>query len=287
MAGALLKKRGLADGPSQRRPAKKQKRPPQYNSDDDDLDNAIVDDVASLSDSDHADSDSDAHVNTVAPPVKSLPRKQPTRKPQASDSGEDDDDEEDDHGTSDDQDDDDQDADESAEAGPKRQKSKRNDPSAFSTSLQKILSTGLSNAKKHDAILSRSVDAQKASRDIVDAGLEAKARKLLRDKKLLAQEKGRVKDVMMGGADEDTSTGEILQTERRLRKTAHKGVIMWFRAVREAQEKAHEAEGRARGEGFVGTARRKEKVQEMTKEAFLDTLARGGGKLRKGGLEEA
>ncbi|KAI1263716.1 Rrp15p-domain-containing protein [Xylariaceae sp. FL1019] len=286
MGGALLKKRSHEDGPSQRRPAKKQKKPSQYNSDEDDLDNAIVDDVASLSDSDHAsDSDSDRDASTVAPPVKPLPRKKPTRKPQASDSGEEDDEDEeseDDDGASDDPG-----ADESAGAGPSRLKSKRNDPSAFSTSLQKILSTGLSNAKKHDAILSRSVDAQKASREIVDAGLEAKARKLLRDKKLVAQEKERVKDVMMGGVGEDTSTGEILQTERRLRKTAHKGVIVWFRAVREAQEKAHEAEGRARGEGIVGATRRREKVQEMTKEAFLDTLARGGGNLKKGGLEEA
>ncbi|KAK5630915.1 hypothetical protein RRF57_006630 [Xylaria bambusicola] len=171
--------------------------------------------------------------------------------------------------------------------GSKRTKSKRNDPNAFATSLQKILSTKLSNSKKSDAILSRSVDAQKASREIVDKALEAKARKLLRDQKLLAQEKGRIKDVMTGDNSEETSTGEIIQTERRLRKTAHRGVIMLFRAVREAQERATEAERDAKKEGIIGSQARQEKVNEMSRQGFLDLIAGAGGKLNKNGIEEA
>lgn len=108
-----------------------------------------------------------------------------------------------------------------------------------------------------------------------------------RDQKLLALEKGRVKDVLTGDNSEETSTGEIMQTERRLRKTAHRGVIMLFRAVREAQERATEAEKDARKEGIIGVQQRQEKVNEMSRQGFLDLIAGGGGKRKKGGLEEA
>lgn len=103
----------------------------------------------------------------------------------------------------------------------------------------------------------------------------------------MAQEKGRVKDVLTGDNNEETSTGEIIQTERRLRKTAHRGVIMLFRAVREAQERANEADRDARKEGIIGSQQRKEKVNEMSRQGFLDLIAGGGGKLKQGGLEEA
>lgn len=92
----------------------------------------------------------------------------------------------------------------------------------------------------------------------------------------------------MGGNDEETSTGDIMQTERRLRKTAHRGVIMLFRAVREAQERATEADRDARKEGIIGSKQRQEKVNEMSRQGFLELIAGGGGKSKKsGGAEEA
>lgn len=103
----------------------------------------------------------------------------------------------------------------------------------------------------------------------------------------MAQEKGRVKDVLTGDNSEETSTGEIMQTERRLRKTAHRGVIMLFRAVREAQERATEAERDAKKEGIIGSQQRQEKVNEMSRQGFLDLIAGAGGKLKKSGIEEA
>ncbi|KAI0407398.1 Rrp15p-domain-containing protein [Xylaria palmicola] len=274
------------------RPKKKQRKVPQYHSDsDDDLDNALVDDIASLSGSGAgSDEDSDADRPAFTPAAR---KKKPAkaRKNATADAAEPGSDGESDGAgaASDDDEDDDSINSETeiANAGSKRTKSKRNDPDAFATSLQKILSTKLSNSKKSDAILSRSVEAQKASREIVDATLEAKARKLLRDQKLVALEKGRVRDIVTGDNVEGTSTGEIMQTERRLRKTAHRGVIMLFRAVREAQERAVEAEKGARKEGIIGTQQRQEKVNEMSRQGFLDLIAGAGGKLKKGGLEEA
>ncbi|KAI0201147.1 Rrp15p-domain-containing protein [Astrocystis sublimbata] len=299
MAGKPVKKRSHADSAAaamgkQQRPKKKQRKGPAYHSDSDneDLENALVHD---LSGSDvHSDSDSDT------PAYK--PVKKPAKKTKNPATGsnmtrintEDDGFDSDDHSNSDGEDgvgeDDDflnSDGEMSNSGASKRAKSKRNDPDAFATSLQKILSTKLSNSKKPDAILSRSVDAQKASRQIVDATLESKARKLLRDQKLVALEKGRVKDVLAGDANEETSTGEIMATERRLRKTAHRGVIMLFRAVREAQERATEAEKGARKDGIIGHQARQEKVNEMSRQGFLDLIAGAGGKLMKGGLEDA
>ncbi|RYC65681.1 hypothetical protein CHU98_g502 [Xylaria longipes] len=287
MAGPPAKKRSHADSAGAgklQRPKKKQKKVPQYHSDsDEDLDNALVDDIASLSGSE-IDSDSDTGTAVFKPTTRN---KEPEKTKNAKkNTGHDEPDSQED-GAESDQDEDNEDEDEFTNSegeisniGSKRTRSKRNDPDAFATSLQKILSTS-------DAILSRSVDAQKASREIVDATLEAKARKLLRDQKLLALEKGRVKDVLTGDNSEGTSTGEIMQTERRLRKTAHRGVIMLFRAVREAQERATEAEKDARKDGIIGVQQRQEKVNEMSRQGFLDLIAGGGGKLKKGGREEA
>jgi hypothetical protein len=119
-------------------------------------------------------------------------------------------------------------------------------------------------------------------------------------------EKGRVRDVLVAssgsaklniltgevemeeaeGKDGET-TGQILATERRLRKVAQRGVVKLFNAVRAAQVKAGEAERAARNEGVVGVKRREEKVTEMSRKGFLDLIASGGGKLKKGALEEA
>ncbi|KAJ8127069.1 hypothetical protein O1611_g6568 [Lasiodiplodia mahajangana] len=301
MPGASAKKRSHADSAAVgklQRPQKKQKKVPHYYSDsDEDLDNALVDDIASLSGSE-IDSESDVEIPAFTPARKTqgptkTKRKNTTKNARSSARDESDSHEDGAGAESDDdidEEDDDEFAhseDESSNIGSKRPKSKRNDPNAFATSLQKILSTKLSNSKKSDAILSRSIDAQKASREIVDATLEAKARKLLRDQKLLALEKGRVKDVLTGDNSEGISTGEIMQTERRLRKTAHRGVVMLFRAVREAQERATEADRDARKEGIIGSQQRQEKVNEMSRQGFLDLIAGAGGKLKKGGLEEA
>lgn len=70
---------------------------------------------------------------------------------------------------------------------------------------------------------------------------------------------------------------QILEQERRLRKTAQRGVVKLFNAVRAAQVKGEEAAREARVKGLVGAKRREERVGEMGKQAFLDLVA-GGGK---------
>lgn len=169
---------------------------------------------------------------------------------------------------------------------------KRNDPVAFASSLTKILSTKLSATKRADPVLSRSVAAQKASKDAIDSALEAKARRHIRAEKKAAFEKGRVKDVLVATkspvtGETEGSTAEILETERRLKKVAQRGVVKLFNAVRAAQVKAAGAEREMRRGGVVGAARKGERITEMSKKGFLDLIASGGGGLKKEGLEEA
>lgn len=288
----------------QHRPSKKQKRQQlqQYDSgsgsddqdqdfdavnlldSDDDIHNVTVDDAA---ESDNEDSSSS---EDEQPTVKKL--KQPSNPAKSKKSAAQADEEEDD--------DDDEDAEESdvdeydldSDNAGTRTKSKRNDPNAFATSISKILSTKLSSSKRSDPVLSRSAAAHEASKAAVDSALEAKARRHLRDQKKKALERGRVKDVLVASRDDATgevesSTAEILETERKLRKVAQRGVVKLFNAVRAAQVKATEAEKDARRDGVIGVNNRTERVNEMTKKGFLDLIASGGGGLKKGALEEA
>lgn len=183
----------------------------------------------------------------------------------------------------------------------KKRSSKRNDPEAFATSMSKILGTKLSSSRRADPVLARSAAAHEAGRAAADGALEAKARKKLRDARRVAMEKGRVRDVLVAtsatfGGNVNPVTGEVgeeatvaqrLETERRLRKVAQRGVVQLFNAFRTAQVKAAEAERGVRKEGVVGVDRKKEKVAEMSKKGFLDLIAAGGGGLKKGPMEEA
>jgi hypothetical protein len=100
----------------------------------------------------------------------------------------------------------------------------------------------------------------------------------------MASTKGGVAAGVVGG---EISTAQLLETERRLRKVAQRGVVKLFNAVRAAQVKAAEAERAARAEGVVGQGAREERVAEMSRKGFLDLIAQGGGKMKKGALEEA
>lgn len=154
---------------------------------------------------------------------------------------------------------------------------KRNDPAAFSTSMSKILGSKLAVSKRTDPVLARSATAALANSELANSRLEAKARQKLREDRKLELEKGRVKDVLLGtdaaggGVVGEGSVGEMVEQERRLRKTAQRGVVKLFNAVRAAQVKGEEA---AKIGGAPG--RKKERVTEMSKVGFLELIAGGG-----------
>ena len=90
-------------------------------------------------------------------------------------------------------------------------------------------------------------------------------------------DQGRIRDVLLGvTVDGKTGIGggtaeSVKEEERKLKKTAQRGVVKLFNAVRAAQVKAEEARG------LGGTRDRKEeRVGEMSKKGFLDMVASGG-----------
>ncbi|KAM0328809.1 hypothetical protein ACHAQA_005223 [Verticillium albo-atrum] len=270
-------------------------------SDSDDIHNAVADDGAasdaSLSSGDDAPS---------PPPKKKKPAKaqKPTRKAaaaaaeaeaaeekQASGSEADDNDSESGSG-SDSSEDSVSDTEGNLNATRRDTKSRRNDPTAFSTSISKILSTKLPTSRRADPVLARSAAAHENAKQAADASLEHKARRLVRLQKREAQEKGRVRDVLIATNNEKSgepaaSTGSVLEFERRQRKVAQRGVVKLFNAVRAAQVKATEAE-RAAKKGVVAHSQKVAKVTELSQKGFLDHLVAAGSGMKKAAhIEEA
>ncbi|CBY01493.1 hypothetical protein IAQ61_003320 [Plenodomus lingam] len=165
-----------------------------------------------------------------------------------------------------------------------RKVKKRNDPEAFATSISKILNTKLTTTKRSEPILARSKDAATANRELADSKLTEKARRQVVAERKAAQDKGRVKDVL-GLNDPIISTATTSAKEKELRRTAQKGVIKLFNAVRAAQVKGEQAEREAKEGGHVGMGTRETMVKEMSKQGFLDMIT--GGKAQKEGSMEA
>ena len=160
---------------------------------------------------------------------------------------------------------------------------KRNDPEAFANSISRILGTKLTSQKRSEPILSRSKSAQDTNRSLSDHKLTQKAhRQVLADKKA-AQEKDRIKDVL-GLGNSEVSTAEVTAKEKQLRRTAQKGVIKLFNAVRAAQVKGEQAEREARMKGVVGMSKREENVKEMSKQGFLEQITNSGLKKKEGSV---
>lgn len=155
----------------------------------------------------------------------------------------------------------------------RKQLKKRNDPSIFANSISKILDSKLTTAKRSDPVLSRSKEATEASKELAEDRLEAKARRKIRDDKKTALDKSREKDVL-GIRATGVTTTEVVELEQRLKKTAQRGVIKLFNAVRAAQVKGEEAAKETRN--AVGLDKRKDKINEMSKKGFLDLLVEGG-----------
>ncbi|KAL9060978.1 MAG: hypothetical protein Q9162_000422 [Coniocarpon cinnabarinum] len=159
---------------------------------------------------------------------------------------------------------------------PGRKKSKRHDPEVFANSIQRILSSKLTSSKRSDPMLSRSAAAQDAAKTLTEQKLDTAARRKMRADKKAEKEKGRDKDVL-GLNREDVSTVEVVELEKMLKRTAQKGVVKLFNAVRAAQMGGLEAEREAQSETrhVVGLDSRKKKADEKSKEGFLDMLSNG------------
>ncbi|KAH8702225.1 DUF1665 domain protein [Talaromyces proteolyticus] len=159
---------------------------------------------------------------------------------------------------------------------------KRHDPSVFSTSISKILSTKLSTSARADPVLSRSKTAAQASSELANERLDQRVRAKLRAEKKEEKERGRVRDVL---GIERGQAGDTAEEEKRLRKVAQRGVVKLFNAVRAAQVRGEEAAREEQKKGTIGMEERKKAANEVSKQSFLELInGKKGGSLN---IEEA
>lgn len=170
----------------------------------------------------------------------------------------------------------------STTGGKRRPIAKRNDPTAFSTSISKILSTKLPASARADPVLSRSRYAAQTSSEWENEKLDKQARAKMRAEKKEELDRGRVRDVM---GIERGLTGQAGEEEKRLRKTAQRGVVKLFNAVRAAQVRGEEAARDERKKGTVGMGEREKAVNEVSKQGFLELI--NGKKGKPLNIEEA
>jgi len=81
---------------------------------------------------------------------------------------------------------------------------------------------------------------------------------------------------VLGLNSEDVSTEQIMEREKGYKKTAQRGVVRMFNAIRAAQVLGEKAAKEAHAAGVVGIEQRQKKVNEMSKKGFLDLIASGG-----------
>ena len=179
-----------------------------------------------------------------------------------------------------DNDDDEQDSNPNLISIKKKSTTKRNDPTAFSSSITKILSTKLPQSARNDPLLTRSASAHSTSQSLNQSRLEARAKAHLRAQRKAELDRNRVTDVL---GLETGRAGEVAEEERRLRKIAQRGVVKLFNAVRAAQVRSEEALREEREKGTVGSKEREEKAKEMSKMGFLELI--GGKRERRKGVE--
>jgi hypothetical protein len=292
---AASKKRKVQDGMAGRiQPKKKFRKQTEYHSsteDEDESDNdASIFAPVNLLDSDEeqAEKVTKSKANKEKLSLSAPPKKSNKKKEIVEEDDEFEDDEPDVNASSGDEEEDNEDndfiADDDDEEGGLRLKtvSKRHDPTAFSTSISKILSTKLPTSARADPVLSRSKAAAQASSELANERLEQRARSKLRAEKKEEQERGRVRDVL---GIERGEAGETAEEEKRLRKIAQRGVVKLFNAVRAAQVRGEEAARAEQKKGTIGIEERKKAANEVSKQSFLELI--NGKKGKALNIEEA
>lgn len=288
MAPAVAKKRKVLGGMHGKtaRPSKKFRKQRDYHSssEDDDDDEPSEFQGVSLGDSDGEDENPQTKAKTLGQNQKATAEKKPKKQAEDEEDEEEDDsdgDESQESGSEASPDEDDASDDGHSVQSNKRAVPKRNDPSAFSTSISKILSTKLPTSARADPVLSRSKTAAQTSTDFADEKLDRQARAKLKAERKEELDRGRVRDVM---GIERGQAGPVTEEEKRLRKTAQRGVVKLFNAVRAAQVRGEEAVKQERKKGTVGIAEREKAANEVSRQGFLELISGKGKPLN---IEEA
>lgn len=111
-------------------------------------------------------------------------------------------------------------------------KKSKKDSQAFSKAITAILGSKVKAHDRQDPILVR---AKKAGKDIEASRLEAKAKRALAAEKKQSVDKDRIKTLYTG--DTADLQGQ-LEYEKKLKKTAQRGVVKLFNAIQASQKSA-------------------------------------------------
>lgn len=148
----------------------------------------------------------------------------------------------------------------------KPKKSKHDDGTeSFSSAVNAILGSHLKAHDRADPILFR--QKKKLLKQKEDEKLEQKARRLINAEKKLKNEKSRVKN-LLPSADAPDARAQ-LEYERKMKKTAQRGVIKLFNAILSSQDKSH---GEAGKDAHLIRSKKEQLANETSKEKFLDMV---------------
>lgn len=150
----------------------------------------------------------------------------------------------------------------------KHKKSKNEDTEKFSSAMNALLDTHLKAYDRKDPILIRS---KKELKKFDDDKLEQKAKRLLLNEKKKKLTANRVKDLL---PKDDLNARKILQHEKILKKTAQRGVIKLFNAILMTQTNTQSDLNNETG--YLGVNKKKELINEISKEKFLDLVQQAG-----------
>lgn len=136
---------------------------------------------------------------------------------------------------------------------------------SFSRAITAILGSKIKAHDVADPILIRN---KKPAKELEEKKLEAKAKRALAAEKKNSREKDHIKSVI---PEDETKLHAYLEHEKVLKKTAQKGVVKLFNAIRAAQKGTQDTLT-AHKKGKVVKALDKETANNMSKEQFLDLI---------------
>lgn len=136
---------------------------------------------------------------------------------------------------------------------------------SFSRAITAILGSKIKAHSAADPILIRN---KKPAKELEDQKLEAKAKRALAAEKKNAREKNHIKRVI---PEDETKLHAYLEHEKTLKKTAQKGVVKLFNAIRAAQKGTQDTLT-AHKKGQVVKSLDKEVANNLSKEQFLDLI---------------
>lgn len=114
-----------------------------------------------------------------------------------------------------------------------QQKKRKTDSEAFSKAMTAILGSKIKSHDRKDPILVRS---KKTAKEIDASRLEAKARRAIVAEKKSQIDKERIKTLYTPGDTENLH--KLLEHEKKLKKTAQRGVVKLFNAIQASQRAA-------------------------------------------------